>query len=230
MTTLERSTLRVATGRIVRLVTPPILLMPIDWWRRTQRVQAIEENPDHGLPFDGKGQLWVALIFHSKRYAEWGAGESTAFALRETTCRVRAVDTSSEWLERTLEPWESNPRIQQQHVDLGRLLNWGRPASYRFRDRIDEYLSGPFDGGFNPDLVLVDGRFRVACFLFALLRAEPGSFIVFDDYRNREHYHIVEEVLQPIAISGRQAVFVRPEDIDEAFVRRLIADFKHVMD
>lgn len=204
--------------------------MPIDWWRSAERAQEVEQSSGPVLPFDGKGQLWVALIPHTERYAEWGTGESTAFALRETTCRVRAVDTSSEWLEQTLEPWGSDSRIEQQHVDLGPLLGWGRPASYRFRDRIDDYLSGPFGGGFNPDLVLVDGRFRVACFLSALLHAAAGTLIIFDDYRNREHYHIVEEVLEPIAISGRQAVFVRPETIDEWAVKRLLADFKHVMD
>jgi hypothetical protein len=40
-------------------------------------------------------------------------------------------------------------------------------------------------GAVKPDLVLIDGRFRLACFLHPLLAAAPGTPILFDDYTNR---------------------------------------------
>ena len=55
-------------------------------------------------------------------------------------------------------------------------------------------------------MVLIDGRFRVACFLFSLLNAKKDSIIIFDDYMNRSEYHVVEEVLPKYEKCGRQVV------------------------
>lgn len=46
-------------------------------------------------------------------------------------------------------------------------------------------------------MVLVVGRFRVACFVYSLLCAQTRTIILFDDYANREHYHAVEEFSRP---------------------------------
>ena len=218
--------MRRVASRALRLVVPPLLLVPLDRWRALRHAK----DATNGLPFDGAGQLWVALVHSIERYAEWGVGESTEFVLRSTSCRVRAVDTSAEWLERTVGLRNSDPRVNGIHVDLGPVEKWGRPTSYRHQHRINDYLIGPFDEHFDPEAVLVDGRFRVACFLSALLHGSPGMLIVFDDYVPRERYHIVERVLAPVARSGRQAVFVRPEAIDVSAVKDLLVDFKHVMD
>jgi len=40
-----------------------------------------------------------------------------------------------------------------------------------------------------------------------LLKCADGTTILFDDYRNRPHYHVVEEFLKPIDFCGRQALF-----------------------
>ena len=56
--------------------------------------------------------------------------------------------------------------------------------------------------GLAPDLVLVDGRFRAACFLASLLFARPGAVILFDDYVDRPFYHTVEAFGTP-ALHGR---------------------------
>ena len=41
------------------------------------------------------------------------------------------------------------------------------------------------------DLVLIDGRFRVACCLKCYNIISKNCVIAFDDFLNREHYHIV---------------------------------------
>ena len=41
------------------------------------------------------------------------------------------------------------------------------------------------------DLILIDGRFRVACCLKCYDIINDSCFIAFDDFLNRSHYHIV---------------------------------------
>ncbi len=42
-----------------------------------------------------------------------------------------------------------------------------------------------------PDLVLVDGRFRVACALQAIVNTMPGVEIMIHDFFARQHYYDV---------------------------------------
>jgi hypothetical protein len=42
-------------------------------------------------------------------------------------------------------------------------------------------------GNVKPDLVLINSRFRLACFMHSLLAADPGTPLLFDDYTNRHH-------------------------------------------
>ena len=58
-----------------------------------------------------------------------------------------------------------------------------------------------------PDTILIDGRFRVACFLYSLLRARVGATIIFDDYFDRPHYFVVERFFNVEEKSGRAGVF-----------------------
>ncbi len=68
--------------------------------------------------------------------------------------------------------------------------------------------------GLTPDLVLIDGRFRVACFLTTLLQARPGTIVLFDDYVGRnERYGQVETYVQPDRLVERMAVFTVPHEL-----------------
>jgi hypothetical protein len=41
------------------------------------------------------------------------------------------------------------------------------------------------------DLILIDGRFRVACCLKCFDVINDNCFIIFDDFLNRKHYHVI---------------------------------------
>jgi hypothetical protein len=50
----------------------------------------------------------------------------------------------------------------------------------------------PYLHGYQPDLILIDGRFRVACGLAAALEA-PDATVLVHDYTFRPDYQILEE-------------------------------------
>ena len=76
--------------------------------------------------------------------------------------------------------------------------------------------------GVSPDLVLIDGRFRVASFLVSALLAQEGCTILFDDYFDRPNYHVVEKYLKPVRKAGRMAEFSVPAAKPPGLVQELI--------
>jgi len=80
------------------------------------------------------------------------------------------------------------------------------------------------------DVILIDGRFRVSCFLYSLINAKKDSIIIFDDYLNRPWYHIVEDVIPLYDKCGRQAVFKVPATFNKSLAQDLLSKFLYVFD
>ena len=144
-----------------------------------------------------------------------------------TNAKIMAVDSSAEWIAKVaLETEIFRERIRIEEVDLGKIAAWGYPTTYRHRSRFRDYAASPWRHKVKPDLVLIDGRFRVACFLHSLLNAEPGTRIIFDDYNNRPHYHLMEEFCRAEEREGRQALFLVPDQLDRSAI---VAEEEHFL-
>jgi hypothetical protein len=173
-------------------------------------------------------KLFREAVVGCKSYAEYGVGNSTLYVDEQQSCRVKSAETDVMWVKKISSATSDN--VQVVHIDLGDVGSWGRPTSYERASEFTEYFEVPFSDGFAPDVVLVDGRFRVACFLTALLSASPGTIIIFDDYVTRPQYHVVEKIVQPAETHGRQARFVRPTLIETSKAQSLLTKFMYVMD
>lgn len=162
--------------------------------------------------FDGDDKLFKGLITSSKVYGEYGCGLSTIWAAKETNSLICSVDTSKEWVEKVTNELslDEQKRVGIHHIDVGECHNWGFPRSYKYRHNFIKYIESIWCRKTKPDLILIDGRFRVSCFLMSLLNANEGAHIIFDDYINREYYHVVEEYVDVEKIYGRQALFIVP--------------------
>ena len=198
------------------------------------KIQKVLDDLQNPILFDGEDTLFKTELYKATVYAEIGMGQSTVFADRQEHLeQVIAVDTSPEWTR--IVQYLTSPKTIVAHVDLGSVGNWGRPISYEKRDNIRSYSTAVFRGAKEPDLVLIDGRLRVFCFLTVYLLSKPGTRIIFDDYLPRKHYHVIEELVQPVAHNKRQVVFQRESGLNENETRRreflrLIDKFEYVMD
>ena len=180
--------------------------------------------------FAGDDALFVERAARARVYGEYGCGASTIWVATNSSALIQSVDTSAERIDhvrRSTVDAARPPRLT--HVDLGPLGKWGRPLDYAARQRIPSYLEAPWQGE-PPDLVLIDGRFRVACFLHSLLVAAPGTGLLFDDYANRAHYHLVEEFCPPLERCGRQALFEVPASLPRERITAERDRFLYVMD
>ncbi len=159
-------------------------------------------------------------------YGEYGCGHSTIFVANNTDAEIVSVDTDAGWVEAVRTSCEREG-MKLIHVDLGPVGCWGRPRGYRAEERFPEYTDALWDD--SPDLVLIDGRFRVACFFTSLLKAAPGTRILFHDF-HRPHYHVVKEVISIEEQADSMALFVVPEQFDRERATELLGHFRRNMD
>jgi len=186
---------------------------------QTQQKQFAKKNTpdlaDQARLFDGDDHMFQREILSCQVYGEYGCGASTVWVAHHTAAKIVSVDSSAEWIAKVeLETKSHREKLHIDRVDLGEIAAWGYPTTYRYRSRFHDYVASPWRHGVKPDLVLIDGRFRVACFLHSLSTAEPGSRLIFDDYNNRPHYHLVEEFCPVKEREGRQALFLVPDQLE----------------
>tara|TARA_B100000212_G_C27266222_1_gene486670 strand:- start:190 stop:843 length:654 start_codon:yes stop_codon:yes gene_type:complete len=209
--------------KIIRLLIPPII--PYLYLKFIAK--------KNNSLFDGNDFLFKKTLEDIKVYGEYGCGISSQWVLKNTNSKVISVDSSKEWIEKVkTESKNYLPRLTINHVDMGELGGWGRPISYIKCSNFIEYTDFIWKQSETPTLVLVDGRFRVCCFLTTLKFADPGTKIIFDDYVTRPHYHFIEKYVSRINECGRQCLFIVPSksEINMDTLNKDIDAFRFVMD
>ena len=140
-----------------------------------------------------------------RRYQEFGAGGSTLLAIRSGLERVVAIDSDPDWVAAV----RSNPEIAAAietgradilHADIGPVAEWGNPKSRDQTEKWPNYFAAAWETwarrAEKPDLVYVDGRFRVACCLSVILTVGVNAelrLLLHDVGPERPYY---EEVLE----------------------------------
>jgi len=222
--------------KILKLVLPPLLMLPILWvYRKISyfRLGAKYGNPnDPYFLFDGKNSLFKSILLETRLYGEYGCGKSTKWVLNNTNSKILAVDSSNQWVDVVInDNLENNIRLDIKYIDVGAVGFMGYPINYNKSDSYKDYTNWIWEQSMKPDTVLIDGRFRVCCFLTSLKFADEGTRIIFDDYVGRPHYHVVEKFIDRKEVCGRQCLFVVPknDDLDFEALDIEIANFRHVM-
>lgn len=156
--------------------------------------------------------LLKSFLRCSRKYLEFGCGDSTVMAADLVATSVVSIDSSAAWIDKIAKTCAAKdtkivPRLI--HVDVGPVGDWGYPkdpnTSARWPNYYEEIWQEPDMA--ETDLFLVDGRFRVACFMNIALNCELGSVIMIHDFMSRARYHVIKQVAQQIAVSGELAVF-----------------------
>ncbi len=142
---------------------------------------------------------------------EYGSGGSTIMAA-EAGAEVWSVESDAGWAAMMQGWFKANPCKGQAHVlhvDIGPTRDWGHPADETAIRNWPDYALKVWDmpGFRHPDVVLVDGRFRLGCFLTVAYRIQRPVTLFFDDYAPRAAYHKTETLAMPAEMIGRMARF-----------------------
>lgn len=193
----------------------------------------IRDELDDNILFRGHDLIFKKLIKKSKVYLEYGSGKSTLWTLQNTNTKVYSIETDKEWYQKIHENINKKAKmIDIKLVDIGPVINWGRPINYNYYKNFHNYTDFYWKKNIQPDLVLIDGRFRVCSFLTSLKYAKEGTFILFDDYIERGIYHIVESFIKKYDQNLEQALFKVPSKskIDYERLEEMINNFRFVID
>jgi len=174
-------------------------------------------------------------------YIEYGSGGSTVLA-----AQLQKPFTSTESDPAFFKALQSRLRLYENQdvpqlcrlVDIGpvthcsyplypaRFLSASKKSSWRSYSDFPEL---GIDVDASSLLILVDGRFRVACALKAMVALQGvfGWTMAMDDYLGRPHYHAIEEWITPSFFIGRIAVFTWPlSGLDIAAMHAAIAHYE----
>jgi hypothetical protein len=164
-------------------------------------------------------ELFTRCLQHAKHYFEFGAGGSTVLAV-EKGLTVYGVESHPEWVAALKA--KLGDACQLDVVDIGPTGDWGLPTSKAASPRFPDYSRAIQAHEKAFDLILVDGRFRVACTMTAiqhLLENHPQprkARIFIHDFWNRPSYHLVLQFLDVVEQIDTAGVFRVKADLDRA--------------
>lgn len=143
---------------------------------------------------------------------EYGSGGSTVLAGEMPEKTVFSVESDAAWLAMMQSWFAVAPAVADVRLcfaDIGPTGEWGHPKDETLFRQWPGYALSVWDRPDfrQPDVVLIDGRFRVACLLATALRTQKPVVALFDDYRDRKPYHAIETLMKPTAMVGRMAQF-----------------------
>jgi hypothetical protein len=145
---------------------------------------------------------------------EYGTGGSTFLFSANPHNLVIACETSATWLSSLIGriKFLRRTNVIPLYMDIGPTKEWGEP--------VDVIEQAPFFSSalrmpkqfcqthnITPDLVFIDGRFRVACFLEALSICSSDALLLVDDYIERPYYHSISSVARLCGYIDRTAIF-----------------------
>ena len=168
--------------------------------------------------------LYRSLVRERRTIVEFGAGGSTMLAIKHSSAHIYSVDSSQEWIDRLLKCRAvrravAQGRLYLHHADIGPVGEWGKPLippTYEKSTRYYSAIWSKFDNT-TADLVLIDGRFRVAC-VIETLRHCPTATIAIHDFWDRPHYQVVLPALSCIERLDTIGVFVAAPDLSPDFL------------
>ena len=80
------------------------------------------------------------------------------------------------------------------------------------------------------DLVLIDGRFRVACCLKCYDLINEECYIAFDDFLHRKHYHLVLEYFDIIEKTSDNRMVILKKKKNLNILKELIEKYELIED
>lgn len=185
-----------------------------------------------------ENQAFEKIISNANSYLEYGSGASTIYVANRGLEKGISIEGDRKWkqvLERKLK--SNNVRIVHRNIGLtgpfsDPIISYLFPLSRKRIEMFKLYSEPPKE--FLPDVILIGGKFRVACALKTLLHFRTVKHntwtIIFDDYVERTQYHIVELFFEDKELNGEMAYFTGYADISIEFLRETIKKYELISD
>jgi len=183
--------------------------------------------------------LFIEYISDANIYLEFGTGGSTVVTLSQSKAHIYSVESSKDWIEcirqkyDIIEKSEKEGRLDMLYADIGNVGEWGVPVKQDFEQNKEKYLNYSkhifyqYPEIKQADVVLIDGRFRVACCLQILLNAKDDTTILFHDYWVRPEYHVVKRFVDYIDGVDKFMVCKKKDGLSENLINDVFEKYKY---
>ena len=154
-------------------------------------------------PMMSKNEL-IALSYFMKPgniYFEFGSGGSTNLASYYKV-KVYSVESDVKWHENLK---RNGILVNYITIDL-KVKSSGYPGKETNIDDWKKYIQA-YKKEYNANIILIDGRFRVACALDIFSKIKNDTLILIHDY-GRKEYHILEKFYIKIKIWDSLVLFI----------------------
>lgn len=164
---------------------------------------------------------------------EFGCGGSTILFLENAVEALDSVESDKAWATRVCgEPSAAaalrSGRFRMHNVDIGHTKAWGHPVDDVSKTLWPRYPWAIWRNLESPavDFLFIDGRFRVACALVALLHIGTPALIAVHDFWSRlKVYGDILEFLDVVHRVETLGIFAPRGDIDEIRVKELLRGY-----
>lgn len=197
---------------------------------KQQKTENNFELPDAPFMTENERGLFKKALEGATYYFEFGSGGSTVWAV-EKGLTVHGVESDAKWVNSLKD--KLGERCQVKTVDIGPTREWGFPASDDHKEKFINYSLAIQDHDISFDLILVDGRFRVACTIAAIQHIlkhredSERSRIFIHDFWNRPHYHAVLDFLESVEKSESAGLFRIKEKLNLKKMDQVWKEYSH---
>jgi hypothetical protein len=180
-------------------------------------------------------QLFKEVCSNKKVFLEYGSGGSTIWLLKKNK-KLYSVESNPDfykYMNSIKLVKRSANNLQYRFIDLGPTNAWGKPLATTHSNDWPAYYSeiwNDIDATSNKvDIVFIDGRFRVSCCLYTILKVVEhrwkDTVFLFHDFWRRKHYHEVLEFLQEIKSAEQLATFKIKDHINTENVKERLKEY-----
>lgn len=152
----------------------------------------------------------IAFSFFMKRdniYFEFGSGGSTNIA-SYYQLKTYSVESDIKWHEKL-----KKSGIIANYITINlNTSSFGYPGNETNIKEWKKYIQS-YKKEYNADIILIDGRFRVACALDIFTKIRNDTLVFIHDYEPRMEYHIIEKYYIKIKSWNSLALFLKRPNI-----------------
>ena len=173
----------------------------------------------------------------SKIVLEFGSGGSTLL-LASCARKVVSIESDKKFfkiMNNEIKKRNLQAKATVLYSNIGPTKSYGQPIvflkplyKHKYKSYIENYY-GLYGEVLEPQVVFIDGRFRVWCAVECCKRIKHNFTLIVDDYFSRPEYHIIEKLIgYALPFSGDTAIF--RVKIDQLNLTALCIDKKYEKD
>ena len=140
-------------------------------------------------------------------YFEFGSGGSTNIASYYNV-KTFSVESDVKWHKKL-----KDNRINAKYITIDlKSENYGYPGKNTKIEDWKEYIQS-YKKEYNADIILIDGRFRIACGLDIFNKIRNDTIVLIHDYINRKYYHVLEQYYLKLETWDSLVAFIKRPNI-----------------